>query len=143
MLNSNQPIKVPDHQKLTNQSILNGALRNSNRKQKQLKIEIVKNSFNKSKKSFDKTRNVLIEKKERCGRSKIYFYQISLYSALFIQKCKRKAKLLMSISDFRKKENCSKSVTKKLNWNKILVSECIFKLVCYCENCRRSEICCA
>ena len=52
MLNSNQPIKVADHQKLTNQSILNGAL----------KIEIVSNSFNESKKSFDKARNVLIEK---------------------------------------------------------------------------------
>ena len=55
MLNSNQPIKVADHQKLTNQSILNGAL----------KIEIVSNSFNESKKSFDKARNVLIEKKKR------------------------------------------------------------------------------
>ena len=55
MLNSNQPIKVADHQKLINQSILNGAF----------KIEIVNNSFNESKKSFDKARNVLIEKKKR------------------------------------------------------------------------------
>ena len=54
MLNSNQPIKVADHQKLINQSILNGAF----------KIEIVNNSFNESKKSFDKARNVLIEKKK-------------------------------------------------------------------------------
>ena len=44
MLNSNQPIKVADHQKLTNQSILNGAR----------KIEIVNNSFNESKKSLIK-----------------------------------------------------------------------------------------
>ena len=58
MLNSNQPIKVADHQKLTNQSILNGAL----------KIEIVNNFLNESKKSFDKARNALIEKKERYGR---------------------------------------------------------------------------
>ena len=55
MLNSNQPIKVADHQKLINQSILNCAF----------KIEIVNNSFNESKKSFDKARNVLIEKKKR------------------------------------------------------------------------------
>ena len=47
----------------------------------------------------------------------------------------------MFTSDFRKKENCSKTVTKTLYWNKILVSECIFKLICHCENCRRSEIC--
>ena len=45
MLNSKQPIKVADLQKLTNQSILNGAL----------ETEIVKNSFNETKKSFDKT----------------------------------------------------------------------------------------
>ena len=44
MLNSNRPIKVADHQKLTNQSILNGAR----------KIEIVNNSFNESKKSLIK-----------------------------------------------------------------------------------------
>ena len=55
MLNSNQPIKVADHQKLINQSILNGAF----------KIEIGNNSFNESKKSFDKERNVLIGKKKR------------------------------------------------------------------------------
>ena len=47
----------------------------------------------------------------------------------------------MFTSYFRKKENCSKTVTKTLYWNKILVSECIFKLICHCENCRRSEIC--
>ena len=36
-------------------------------------------------------------------------------------------------SDLRKKGVCSKSVTKMLYWNKLLVSECIFKLVCHCE----------
>ena len=60
MLNSNQPIKVADHQILTNQSILNGALT----------IEIVSNSFNESKKSFDKARNVLIEKERDMGDEK-------------------------------------------------------------------------
>ena len=35
--------------------------------------------------------------------------------------------------DLRKKGGCSKSVTKMLYWNKLLVSECIFKLVCDCE----------
>ena len=43
-------------------------------------------------------------------------------------------------SDLRKKGVCSKSVTKMLYWNKFLVSECIFKLVCHCESCRLSEI---
>ena len=63
MLNSNQPIKVADHQKLINQSILNGAF----------KIEIVNNSFNESKKSFDKARNVLIEKKREIWAMKNTF----------------------------------------------------------------------
>ena len=60
MLNSNQPVKVTDHQKLINQSILNGAV----------KIEIVSNSFNENEKSFDKARNVLIEKKRDMGDEK-------------------------------------------------------------------------
>ena len=62
MLNSNKPIKVAHLQKLANQSMLNGAI----------VIEILNNSFNESKKnsldkfwSFDKGRNVLIEKKPR------------------------------------------------------------------------------
>ena len=63
MLNSNQPIKVADHQKLINQSILNGAF----------KIEIVNNSFNESKKSFDQARNVLIEKKREIWAMKNTF----------------------------------------------------------------------
>ena len=54
-------------------------------------------------------------------------------------KCKRTANLLMFISDFRKKGVCSKSFTETLYGNKILVSECIFKLVCHCENCRLSD----
>ena len=60
MLNSNQPIKVADHQKLTNQSTLTGGLI----------IEIVSNSFNESKKSFDKARNVLIAKERDMGDEK-------------------------------------------------------------------------
>ena len=63
MLNSNQPIKVADHQKLTNQSILNGAL----------KIEIVNNVLNESKKSFDKARNALIKKKREIWAMKNIF----------------------------------------------------------------------
>ena len=43
-------------------------------------------------------------------------------------------------SDLRKKEVCSKSVTKMLYRNKFLVSECIFKLGCHCESCGLSEI---
>ena len=39
--NSNKPIKVPHHQKLANQSMLNGALM----------IEMVNNSFSESKKN--------------------------------------------------------------------------------------------
>ena len=83
MLNSNQPIKVPDHQKLTNQSILNGAL----------KIEIVNNSFNESKKSFDKARNVLIEKKERCGRSKNKFLLDFAIFCTFYSEVQKKSKV--------------------------------------------------
>ena len=55
MLNSNEPINVTHFQKLANQSILTGIL----------VIEMVNNSFSDSKKrlwSFDKTRNVLIER---------------------------------------------------------------------------------
>ena len=36
-------------------------------------------------------------------------------------------------SDLRKKGVCSKSATKMLYRYKFLVSECIFKLVCYCR----------
>ena len=43
-------------------------------------------------------------------------------------------------SGFGKKGVCSKSVTKTLYRNKVLVSEWIFKLVCYCESCRLSEM---
>ena len=39
-------------------------------------------------------------------------------------------------SDFRKKGGCSESVTKTLYQNKFLVSERIFKFVCYCGSCR-------
>ena len=42
MLNSNEPIKIAQLQRLANQSILNGAL----------VIEMVYNSFNESKKNF-------------------------------------------------------------------------------------------
>ena len=55
MLNSNKPVKVTHLQKLSNQSILNGAR----------VIEMLNNPFNKSKKklwSFDKARHVLIVK---------------------------------------------------------------------------------
>ena len=44
MLNSNEPIKVAHLQKLTNQSLLNGAL----------VMEIVNNSFSESKKNFNR-----------------------------------------------------------------------------------------
>ena len=44
MFNSNEPIKVAHLQKLANQSLLNGAL----------VMEMVNNSFSKSKKNFDR-----------------------------------------------------------------------------------------
>ena len=44
MLNSNDPIKVTQLQKLTNQLLLNGAFQ----------IEMVKNTFGECKKNFDK-----------------------------------------------------------------------------------------
>ena len=59
----------------------------------------------------------------------------------FAKYLKRRATLLMIRSDFRKKGVCSKCFRKTLCGYKVLVSECIFKLVCHCESCRRSEIC--
>ena len=63
---------------------------------------------------------------------------------LSFQKCKRTAKLLMLMfrSYFRKKRVYSKSVRKKLYRNKVLVSECIFKLISYCESYKLLEIRC-
>ena len=69
------------------------------------------------------------------------FYWI-LLKIYVIKKCERTAKLLKFRSDFRKKEVYSKPVTKTLYWNKVLVSEWVFKLVCHCESCRLSEIGC-
>ena len=51
-------------------------------------------------------------------------------------------KLLIIGIDFSKLGVYSKSVTKSL-YVKFLVSEGIFKLVFYCEKCRRSDISCA
>ena len=50
--------------------------------------------------------------------------------------------LLIIGTDFRKLGVYSKSVTKSF-YGKFLVSEGIFKLVCYCEKCRWSDISCA
>ena len=60
MLNSNEPIKVADLQKLANRSMLNDAF----------VIEMENNSFNKSKKNFDKVRHVLIETNRDMGSEK-------------------------------------------------------------------------
>ena len=64
MLNSNKPIKIAHLQKLANQSTLNGAL----------VTEMVNNSFCEIKQknhwSFDKARNILIEKKRDLGSEK-------------------------------------------------------------------------
>ena len=54
-----------------------------------------------------------------------------MLNILVITKCKRTTKLLMFRSDLRKKEVYSKSATKTLYRKKVLVSECIFILVCY------------
>ena len=51
--------------------------------------------------------------------------------------------LLTFRSGIRKKRVCSKSITKILYQNKSLVSECILKLVCYCEACRLLQTRCA
>ena len=48
--------------------------------------------------------------------------------------------MLMFRSNFRKKGVCSKLATKPLYPSKVLVRECIFKLVCHCESCRSTEI---
>ena len=89
MLNPNEPIKVAHLQKLSNQSILNGAL----------VIEMVYNYRNgiqlflqKQEKlwSFDKARNVLIEKNRDTGSEKSIFRLISK-----LLRSGRTAKLLM------------------------------------------------
>ena len=69
-----------------------------------LVTEMANNCFSDSMKnkfwSFEKVRNVLIEKKKkRYEQQKIYFYYISL-NILVIQKCKRTAKLSMFRLDF-------------------------------------------
>ena len=79
--------------------------------------------------SFDKARNVLIEKIEIWAVKNIYLLRSG-----------RTAKLLMFRLDVRKKGVCSKSVTKTLYRNKFLVSERILELVCQCESCRLSDI---
>ena len=121
MLNSNEPIKVAHLQKLVNQSMLTSAQ----------VIEMV-NTEAKKLWSFDKARNVLIEKK------KIEIWAISTRKAKYLshQEVQKKVKLLIFRSDFRKKRFFSKSVTRTLYRNKVLVSECIFKLVCDCESYR-------
>ena len=50
------------------------------------------------------------------------------------------AKLVMFRSNFSRKGVCSKFVTKTLYRTTVLVSECIFKLVCNCESRSLSEI---
>ena len=60
MFNSNEPIKVAHLQKLTNQSLLNGAL----------VMEIVNNSFSESKRNF-KAEKVLMGKNKNM---KIYLH---------------------------------------------------------------------
>ena len=81
--------------------------------------------------SFDKARNVLNKNKR-----KKYSYGQFLLDIQVIKKFKRTPKLLIFKSDFRKKGVCSKSVTKTLRRNIVLVSECIFKLLYHFESCR-------
>ena len=59
-----------------------------------------------------------------------------------IQKYKRTGMLLIVGTDFIKLGVYSKSVTKSF-YGKFWVSEGIFRLVCYCEKCRWSDISCA
>ena len=66
VFNSNEPIEVAHLQKLTNQSMLKGAL----------VIEMVNNSFSKSKKTLVVWESVECSnrKKSRYGQWKIYIY---------------------------------------------------------------------
>ena len=63
------------------------------------------------------------------GREK-YILLLHFAKYLRFSKVQRTAKLLMFRSDFRKKRVCYESAIKTLYWNKLVVSECIFKLVC-------------
>ena len=67
MFISNEPIKVAHVQKLSNQSMLNGAL----------VIEMVNNSFNESKKNFSRLKNQKLsneKSKQIYGQRKLYFH---------------------------------------------------------------------
>ena len=59
-----------------------------------------------------------------------------------IQRYKRTGMLFIIGADVRKLGVYSKSVTKSF-YGKFLVSEGVFKLVCYCEKYRWSDISCA
>ena len=109
ILISNEPIKVANLiRKLANQLLLNSAL----------VIEMANNYFSEAIK-----RGTFYSKK---------YILLDFIKYLISPKRKRTAKLLMFRLYFRKKDVCSKSVTKTLYQNKFLVSECIFKLVSYC-----------
>ena len=72
------------------------------------------------------------------GSEKNILLDFAIY--LSFSEVQKNSKLLMFRSDFRNKGLCSKSTTKMLYQNKFLVSDCIFKLVGYCESCRSSEV---
>ena len=131
MLNSNDPIEVALLQKLANQSVLNCTL----------VIEMVDNSFSEIKKNFGrliKWGMFLWRKKNEIWAVKNTFL-LDFANSLFRSE---KRNLLMFRSDFSRWGVRSKSIIKMPYGNQFLISQCIFKLVCHCESCRWSEICC-
>ena len=76
--------------------------------------------------SFEETRNVLIKK--TYGR--IYFKALLDFKKL-IRCIKKNRKVIYKQIRFHCEVN-----------DKFLESECIFKLLCLCESCKESEICC-
>ena len=94
MLNSNEPIKVAQFQKLANQSMLNGAL----------VIEMIYNSFSESKENLGRliSKDRLNQQKTRDMGSEKYISTRFCVTAKLIRSAKEQRKLLMLRSDFRK-----------------------------------------
>ena len=94
MLNSNEPIKVAQFQKLANQSMLNGAL----------VIEMTYNSFSESKENLGRliSKDRFNRQKTRDMGSEKYISTRFRVTAKLIRSAKEQRKLLMFRSDFRK-----------------------------------------
>ena len=89
--------------------------------------------------SFDEARNFVIERKWNKDMGRENFLS-TRFLHLRYSEVQRTVKWIMFRPDFSQYEIYSKSFTKTLYGKKILVSECIFKLVSHCEGWKWSQI---